>query len=114
MGLAWQASPSVRLRSNVARGFRAPGFKEIRYTFFNPAGGYTLIGNADLQPESSVSTSVGGTWVLNTKVSFDVEAYRNDVQDLIDWRYQGDNAAGYQQYANVNVAKARTQAMVIE
>jgi outer membrane receptor for ferrienterochelin and colicins len=109
LGLAWQLTPRVRLRGNAARGFRAPGFKEIRYTFFNPAGGYTLIGNAELQPESSISTSLGGTWVIDARVSLDVEAYRNDVDDLIDWRYQGDNAAGYQQYANVNVAKARTQ-----
>jgi outer membrane receptor for ferrienterochelin and colicins len=109
VGLAWQTSSSIRLRSNVARGFRAPGFKEIRYTFFNPAGGYTLIGNASLGPESSVSTSVGGTWTATRQLSFDVELYHNDVDDLIDWRYQGDNAAGFQQYANVNVAQARTQ-----
>ncbi len=108
-GLAWQASSSVRLRSNVARGFRAPGFKEIRYTFTNPAGGYTLEGNADLLPETSWSTSVGGTWAPSTMWSFDVEGYRNEVSGLVDWRYQGDNAAGFQTYRYVNVARARTQ-----
>jgi outer membrane receptor for ferrienterochelin and colicins len=109
VGLAWQASPSLRLRSNVARGFRAPGFKEIRYTFFNPAGGYQIVGNPDLQPESSLSGSVGGTWAPSLRWSLDAEAYRNDVKDLVDWSYRGDNAAGYQTYANVNVARARTQ-----
>ena len=109
VGLAWQATPSLRLRSNVARGFRAPGFKEIRYTFFNPAGGYQIVGNPDLRPESSVSGSVGGTWAPSLRWSFDAEAYRNDVRDLVDWSYRGDNAAGYQTYANVNIARARTQ-----
>jgi outer membrane cobalamin receptor len=109
VGAAWQASPSMRLRSNVARGFRAPGFKEIRYTFFNPAGGYTLIGNPTLGPEASWSTSAGGTWAVTPRLSIDAEWYRNAVDGLIDWRYQGDNAAGYQQYANVNVARARMQ-----
>ncbi len=108
-GVAWQTSSSVRLRSNVARGFRAPGFKEIRYTFTNPAGGYTLEGNPNLLPESSWSTSVGGTWAPRTSLSFDVEGYRNDVSGLVDWRYEGDNAAGFQQYRYVNVARARTQ-----
>jgi outer membrane receptor for ferrienterochelin and colicins len=108
-GVAWQTMPAVRLRGNVARGFRAPGFKEIRYTFTNPAGGYTLEGNPDLLPESSWSTSVGGTWAPSTVWSFDVEGYRNDVADLVDWRYQGDNAAGFQTYRYVNVARARTQ-----
>ncbi len=109
LGLAWQTSSSVRLRSNVARGFRAPGFKEIRYTFTNPAGGYTLEGNPDLLPESSWSSSVGGTWAPSTTLSFDVEGYRNDVSGLVDWRYEGDNAAGFQTYRYVNVARARTQ-----
>lgn len=109
VGLAWQVSPAVRLRSNVARGFRAPGFKEIRYTFFNPAGGYTLVGNSELRPESSVSETAGATWAPSESFSFDVEGYRNDVDDLIDWRFQGNNPAGYQVYKNVNVARARTQ-----
>lgn len=108
-GVAWQTSSSVRLRSNVARGFRAPGFKEIRYTFTNPAGGYTLEGNPDLLPESSWSTSLGGTWAPSPSLSFDVEGYRNDVSGLVDWRYEGDNAAGFQTYRYVNVARARTQ-----
>jgi len=109
VGLAWQASPSLRLRSNVARGFRAPGFKEIRYTFFNPAGGYQIVGNPDLQPESSVSGSAGATWAPSLRWSLDAEAYRNDVKDLVDWSFRGNNVAGYQTYANVNIARARTQ-----
>lgn len=109
VGLAWQATPALRFRSNVARGFRAPGFKEIRYTFFNPAGGYEIVGNPDLRPESSVSGSAGGTWAPSLRWSLDVEAYRNDVKDLVDWSYRGDNAAGFQTYANVNVSRARTQ-----
>ncbi|MFO0093891.1 MAG: TonB-dependent receptor plug domain-containing protein, partial [Gemmatimonadaceae bacterium] len=109
LGMAWQATPAVRLRANVARGFRAPGFKEIRYTFFNPAGGYEIVGNPALRPESSWSTGAGGTWAPSPRFSLDVEAYRNDVDDLVDWSFRGNNAAGFQQYANVNVARARTQ-----
>ncbi|MEP6779887.1 MAG: TonB-dependent receptor [Gemmatimonadaceae bacterium] len=107
-GLAWQAAQSWRFRGNVARGFRAPSFKEIRYTFANPAAGYTVVGNGDLRPESSWSTTVGGTFAPNGNVSFDVEGYRNNVKDLIDTRYGGVNASGLIMYSNVNVARAHT------
>lgn len=107
-GAAWQVNSAVRLRSNVARGFRAPSFKEIRYSFSNPSGGYTVIGNSNLEPESSWSTTVGGTWAPHASISIDVEGYRNNVSNLIDTRYQGLNAAGFQVYQNVNVAKAHT------
>ena len=107
-GVAWQVSPSVRLRSNVARGFRAPSFKDIRYTFSNPSAGYTVIGNANLVPESSWSTTIGGTWAPVAHLSLDVEGYRNNVANLIDTRFQGFNAAGFQVYQSVNVAKAHT------
>lgn len=109
VGAAYQATSSVRLRSNVARGFRAPGFKEMRFSFFNPAAGYNLVGNPDLQPEVSWSYSAGGTWAPHARFSIDAEWYRNDVHDLIEWRFLGNNAAGFQDYANVNVARARMQ-----
>ncbi len=108
-GLAWQVVSEIRVRGTVAHGFRAPGFKELRYTFFNPAGGYTLVGNPNLRPETSWSSTAGGTWAPSATLSFDIEGYRNDVDGLIDWRFQGNNAVGYQVYANVNVARARTQ-----
>lgn len=109
VGLAWQAAPSWRLRGNVARGFRAPSFKEIRYTFSNPSAGYTIEGNPKLRPESSVSSSLGASWAPAPHFLFDVEGYRNSVSDLIDTRYQGTNAAGFIVYQSVNVAQARTQ-----
>ncbi len=109
IGVAWQPVSSIRLRSNVSRGFRAPSFKELRYTFFNAAGGYTLAGNAALRPEASRSGALGATWSPSARIAVDIEGYRNDVTNLIDWRFQGNNGAGYQVYRNVNVARARTQ-----
>lgn len=108
VGAAWQASDRLRFRANVARGFRAPSFKEIRYTFFNAGGGYTIVGNAALEPEASWSTSAGITVAPASRLSLDVEGYRNALSDLIDTRLTGVNPAGYQIYQNVNVAKART------
>ncbi len=109
VGAVWQAGPATRLRANVARGFRAPSFKEIRYTFINGAAGYQITGNADLRPESSWSTSLGGTWAPRPSLAFDVDAYRNALTNLIATRDVGINAAGLILFQNVNVERARTE-----
>ncbi|MDQ6612141.1 MAG: TonB-dependent receptor, partial [Gemmatimonadota bacterium] len=54
-------------------------------------------------------TSLGGTWAPNAGIAIDVEAYRNNVRQLIDTRYEGSNAAGLIVYQNVNVASAHTE-----
>jgi outer membrane receptor for ferrienterochelin and colicins len=109
IGTAWQATSAWRLRANVARGFRAPSFKEIRYTFLNPAGGYEIEGNPDLEPERSWSTALALGWTPKPALHLEAEAYRNAVSSLIDTRLTGTNAAGFQVYRNVNVASARTE-----
>jgi outer membrane receptor for ferrienterochelin and colicins len=109
LGAVWQASPAWRLRANVARGFRAPSFKELRYTFINGAAGYQITGNDSLRPESSWSTSMGGTWAPAAGVTLDVEAYRNALSNLIATRTTGTNNAGLLIFQNVNVERARTE-----
>lgn len=108
-GVTWMASEQWRVRANIARGFRAPGFKEIRYTFINPGGGYAVVGNSSLVPEGSWSTSAGFSWMPSAAWVVDVEAFRNELSNLIDTRLTGTNGAGLQIYQNVNVAKARTE-----
>jgi outer membrane receptor for ferrienterochelin and colicins len=109
VGAAWQPLPSVRLRANVARGFRAPGFKEVRYQFTNPVAGYALAGNPLLRPERSTSAGAGGTWAVGRGWTADAEWFRNDVHQLVEWRFAGTTASGLQGYQLVNVARARTQ-----
>lgn len=109
IGLAWQPTPAWRFRTNVARGFRGPAFKELRYTFSNPSGGYTVIGNPNLVPESSWSSSVGLTWAPVRALAIDVEGYRNAIRNLIDNRFVGTNDAGFMVYQALNVARARTE-----
>jgi outer membrane receptor for ferrienterochelin and colicins len=109
VGAVWQASPTWRLRANVARGFRAPSFKELRYTFINGAAGYQITGNDSLRPESSWSTSVGGTLAPAEGVALEVEGYRNALSNLIATRTTGTNNAGLLIFQNVNVECARTE-----
>lgn len=112
-GTRVQLSDRVSVQANLARGFRAPGFKDIRYTFTNVSGGYEIIGNADLRPESSWSRSVGASWAASTALGVDVEWYHTSVDDLIDTRFQRIGASGLQSFANVNIARARTQGVEV-
>ena len=109
VGAVWQVQPMVRVRANVARGFRAPSFKELRYTFINGAAGYQIVGNPDLRPESSWSTTVGGTWVPTAGLSLELEGYRNTLANLIATRDIGLNNAGLIIFRNINVERARTE-----
>ncbi len=106
VGAAWQASTAWRIRANESRGFRAPSFKEMRYTFSNPLGSYTIVGNANLKPESSWNTDLGFTFTPRPNVALELDGYRTQVSNLIDTRFTGLNAAGYQVYQNLNVARA--------
>ena len=109
LGAVWQVAPTLRVRLNQARGFRAPSFKEIRYTFINGAAGYQITGNPDLRPESSWSTSLGGTWAPRPALTIEVEGYRNALKNLIATRDIGTTAAGLILFRNVNVERARTE-----
>jgi outer membrane receptor for ferrienterochelin and colicins len=107
IGAALQIAPAWRVRVNVARGFRAPSFKEIRYTFANAGAGYVIEGNPDLVPETSLSTEAGVTFAPDRlPLVVQAEVYRNTVDRLIDLRFSGNNPAGLQTYRNVNVARA--------
>jgi outer membrane receptor for ferrienterochelin and colicins len=109
LGVVWSVAPSWRMRANVARGFRGPSFKEMRYTFSNPNAGYVVVGNAALDPESSVSTEAGVAWGPSSSFGIELGVYRNELRDLIDTRFVSTNAAGFQVYQNINVARARTE-----
>lgn len=109
VGLVWDANATVRVRGSFAHGFRAPSFKEVRYTFLNAGAGYAIIGNDHLVPESSWSSSAAVAFVPNDRMALEVELYRNAVENLIDTRYQGVGSDGYLRYQNVNVADAVTE-----
>ncbi|HKS06202.1 MAG TPA: TonB-dependent receptor [Gemmatimonadaceae bacterium] len=109
LGAAWQVAPAWRVRANVARGFRAPGFKEMRYSFANPAAGYVIEGNASLEPESSWSSDAGVTFAPTARVVLELDAYRNRIANLIDTRFEGTNGGGMQVYRNINVAAAHIE-----
>ncbi|HRP07242.1 MAG TPA: TonB-dependent receptor [Gemmatimonadales bacterium] len=106
---AWEPRPSLRLRGAVARGYRAPSFKETHWHFSNPTAGYEILGNLDLVPERSWQTSLGFGWQPAPGTVLDVEVYRNTLRDLIDFRAAGTTPSGLQIQQTTNIASAMTR-----
>ncbi|MBK4215035.1 TonB-dependent receptor [Paracoccus caeni] len=82
--LVWHASDALTVKGGIGKGFRAPTLKELSPEYRATAGGgrFTVIGNPDLEPETSVSAELGvdyaGTgWNANATV------FQNDVDNLI-------------------------------
>ena len=108
---AWQPDAEVRLRAAIARGFRAPSFKETHWHFSNPTAGYEILGNLDLEPERSWQLSAGLTWQPVSGTVVDAEVYRNSLRNLIDFRFAGHTAAGLQIQQTTNISRALTRGL---
>jgi outer membrane receptor for ferrienterochelin and colicins len=105
----WDPHPDVVTRASVGYGFRAPSFRDQFLTFENPAAGYVVVGNPDLQPEESrsISASVEVRGPQRTRLRF--EYYRNDVTNLIAFLPGSDPAPGQpQRFTNDNIDQAVT------
>lgn len=97
------------LRASLGQGYRVPNLKERYYVFDHSALGYRVIGNPDLQPESSASLQLGGSLTRNDGVSLQANAFVNRVRDLIQTDLTHPSVVdGVAAYTYRNVARART------
>ena len=113
VGLTRAVGGQVRVRGTVARGFRAPSFKELTWQFVNLGGGYVLQGFPDLLPESSWNISGGVEWSPRPHVRVDVEAYSNRVADLIEPGFVGNTPSGLLIYSPRNVTDVATRGLEV-
>ncbi|MEN0062697.1 MAG: TonB-dependent receptor [Myxococcota bacterium] len=74
---------SLIIRASAGRGWRAPGFRELLLQFSNPSVGYQVVGNEDLQPESSISVQASVEWAPTDAFALSVQAHRDRVTNLI-------------------------------
>lgn len=97
------------LRASLGQGYRVPNLKERYYVFDHSALGYRVIGNPDLQPESSTSAQFGGTLTRSDGLALQVNAFLNRVRDLIQTDLTHYTVVdGVAAYTYRNVARART------
>ncbi len=104
-----EADWSAVLRAAYGQGYRVPNLKERYFVFDHSALGYIVLGNPDLQPESSNSFQLGGQFVWRDQLTLDINAFYNDLSDLIQTDMANpDIVNGIAVYTYENVGRART------
>ncbi|MGP5504223.1 TonB-dependent receptor plug domain-containing protein [Psychrobacter celer] len=96
------------LRGSIGGGYRVPNLKERYYVFDHSNLGYKVMGNPNLQPETSTSYQIGYQGQLSDTLNLTVNGFYNDVDDLI--QTDEDNATfdgniAVYKYMNVDSAK---------
>jgi len=109
----WSDKVDTKLRFSVGQGYRVPTLKDRHYIFDHSALGYMVIGNPDLQPETSTSFTTGIELNKTDKFRAELNFFRNDIKDLISTSLDETDsaAAGLSIYKYTNVGKAQTQGL---
>jgi len=110
LALAVLPTDGLVFRVSGGRGYRVPTAKEIGFVFDHSTFGYRVIGNPDLDPETSWGFQVDGEWKVKKALTFKASGYANWVDQLIDLRPAPTNTgpAGVDDYTYVNVGQAFT------
>jgi outer membrane receptor for ferrienterochelin and colicins len=110
VALAIRPSERLTLRLAGGRGYRVPSAKEVGFTFDHSSIGYRVIGNPDLQPETSWGLSGDISARVDKRLELLLGGYANWVDQLIDLRLAPGSATttGVADYTYVNVGEART------
>lgn len=109
--LVWHASNALTVKGGIGKGFRAPTLKELSQEYEARAGGgrFTVVGNPDLEPETSVTAELGvdyagNGWNANATI------FQNQVDNLIQTGCVVNCAGGGPQiwtYSNVDEVRIR-------
>ncbi len=85
--LGWRPAKDYRLTGIVARGYRAPNLLELYSDDFNippgGSGGYVILGNSNLQPETDLAFNLQFDFKPFTGVSGFLVFYRHNLDNLI-------------------------------
>ncbi|KAF0242481.1 MAG: outer membrane receptor for ferrienterochelin and [Chitinophagaceae bacterium] len=136
LALQYKVSDQFSLKASIGRGFKAPDFRQLYLNFTNAAaGGYSVLGTVEaqkiigelerigqiaslendfyrlgeLKPEFSTGLNIGGNYIFSKKISFSFNAFRNNIENLIDSRLVAYRLGGAQIFSYLNVKNAFTQ-----
>ena len=110
----YRVTDNLRVRASYGQGFRAPDFKNLYLDFTNVTSGYQVLGNPNLQPESSHNWNIGVEYQLLSDLLARIHIYRNDLHNLIEAERIGKSAAGGSKFEYQNISKAYTEGFDVE
>jgi outer membrane receptor for ferrienterochelin and colicins len=137
LSISYKPNAKIQVHSSFGAGFKAPDFRQLYLNFTNSAGdGYSIFGAnelsiADLQiqknngliaailpaayqittlkPETSTGFNVGAKIKANTLLTIDVNLFRNDIDNLINYLPIAINNNGTSVFSYVNINRSYTQ-----
>ncbi len=131
----------VRLRASIGSGYKAPAFRQLYLNFTNPRAGYSVFGAEEvragldrldeqgqiatlladpstlgepIEAERSVAINVGGGVDLPRNASLRVNAFHNEVRDLIDTQPIARKTNGQQVFTYFNRGRVFTRGIEAE
>jgi len=141
LALQYKISDQFNFKASIGRGFKAPDFRQLYLNFTNAAaGGYSVLGTVEaqkiigelerigqiaslendyyrlgeLKPEFSTGINMGGNYIFSKKLSFGFNAFRNNIENLIDSRLVAYRLGGAQIFSYLNVKNAFTQGVEVD
>jgi len=109
IALRYDPIQELTLRASYGMGFRAPDFKELHLEFNTPNANTVILGNPDLDAETSNGYNAGVEVNVGV-VTVGVNGFRNDVSNLILVKPVSSGLPGPPtDFQYQNVADARTQ-----
>ncbi|KXU34455.1 TonB-dependent receptor [Ventosimonas gracilis] len=108
----WHLPMGLRLKGGIAKGFKAPTLKQLspEYSAIGGGGGFTIIGNPHLKPETVTSYELGLNW-QGEKRSSGITLFQNDLKNLIQTLCVADcgrrGPSQRREYTNINRARLR-------
>lgn len=140
--LNYEFNKKLSVKASAGRGFKAPDFRQLFFNFSNSTAGYRVLGynlvsteisqlvdngnfvvaqgidlndfNTDLRPESSFNYNLGFNFKPTKKINIDLNFYRNDISNLIDTRFIGNQQGGLNDqpiFSYLNVDDVFTQGL---
>lgn len=82
VGLTYEFSEKLALKTNIARGYRAPSITEIASNGLDPGAHIVYIGNRNFNPEFSLQEDIGLTLTLPA-FNLGVSVFNNYIQNYI-------------------------------
>ncbi len=115
LSLLYYSTPGTAWRFSAARGFRAPSLQD-KFEYHYNHGTYIRDGNPDLQPEISMSWSLGFERQVSQKALLRLSLYRDDFKDMIVVLPTGtvDPATNLDIRRRENIADAYTMGLTTE
>lgn len=103
-GLVYIPKPSLSFRLSTGRGFRSATAAEMFIS--TTTSGFKVVPNIDLKSERAWSFEVGGQYIF-TATRFNIAAFWNDYDDLIEGNLVQLNGETVIQFVNFNRARIR-------